>query len=56
MPVIYLYAVLSDIHANYEALLAVAEDAGKIARDPSSNFHDLRYICLGDTVDYGPAQ
>lgn len=41
-----LWALISDIHSNYEALLAVAEDIEK---------HDVeRVICLGDIVGYGP--
>ena len=39
-------AVLSDIHANLEALEAVWADALKLGAD--------RFICLGDTVGYGP--
>lgn len=41
-----LYAIISDIHANLEALLAILEDMGdrKIAK----------VICLGDIVGYYP--
>lgn len=43
-----MFAIISDIHSNYEALLAVAEDIekqeGKIEK----------IICLGDVVGYGP--
>lgn len=39
-------AIISDIHANLEALLAVLEDIDKQNVD--------RIICLGDLVDYGP--
>ena len=46
-----LYAVLADIHANYPALLAVAEDARKVAQAEGTA---LGYVCLGDVVDYGP--
>lgn len=41
-----MWALISDIHSNYEALLAVAEDIEK---------HDVeKVICLGDIVGYGP--
>ncbi len=51
----HLYAVLSDIHANFEALSAVEKDARAQARDPENpHFDELKFICLGDTVDYGP--
>lgn len=43
-----MFAIISDIHSNYEALLAVADDIekqdGKIER----------IVCLGDIVGYGP--
>ncbi|MCB1195732.1 metallophosphoesterase family protein [bacterium] len=39
------YAIISDIHGNLEALLAVLGDCGKKEID--------RYICLGDIVGYG---
>ncbi|GFK93535.1 hypothetical protein NNJEOMEG_01369 [Fundidesulfovibrio magnetotacticus] len=39
--------VLSDIHANLEALEAVLEDAGRLAPP------DSPVICLGDLVGYG---
>lgn len=38
------YAILGDIHANYEALEAVLEDAGKQGV--------TNYLCLGDIVGY----
>ncbi|MCF7854802.1 MAG: metallophosphatase family protein [Candidatus Pacebacteria bacterium] len=38
------YALLGDIHANYEALTAVVEKAEEIGVD--------RYICMGDIVGY----
>ncbi|VTU00358.1 Metallophosphoesterase OS=Planctomyces brasiliensis (strain ATCC 49424 / DSM 5305 / JCM 21570 / NBRC 103401 / IFAM 1448) GN=Plabr_0624 PE=4 SV=1: Metallophos_2 [Gemmataceae bacterium] len=41
-----MWAVLSDIHANLEALDAVLDD---IARHPVT-----RIICLGDVLGYGP--
>jgi predicted phosphodiesterase len=47
-----LYAILADIHANYEALKAVAVDAERMAEREHAD--DLHYICLGDVVDYGP--
>jgi predicted phosphodiesterase len=47
-----LYAILSDIHANYEALSAVEDDA----RAESARLGTLpTFICLGDIVDYGPS-
>ncbi len=39
-------AVLSDIHANLEALTAVLEDIDKRGAD--------KIVCLGDIVDWGP--
>ncbi len=39
-------AVISDIHANTDAFLAVLDDIDRIGAD--------RLICLGDTVGYGP--
>lgn len=42
------FAVLSDIHANYQALLAVAQDAQRLAGD------QVLFVSLGDVVDYGP--
>lgn len=47
-----LYAILSDIHANYQALQAVAQDATKVAQGLQAE--SLRFIVLGDVVDYGP--
>ena len=38
------YAVISDIHANFEALTVCLEKINKINPD--------RIICLGDLVDY----
>lgn len=46
-----LYAVLSDIHANYPALQQVDADARGQAQAMGC---ELRFICLGDVVDYGP--
>ncbi|MBX9654219.1 metallophosphatase family protein [bacterium] len=41
-----MWAIISDIHSNYEALMAVAEDIDK---------HEVeKVICLGDIVGYGP--
>jgi len=40
------YAVFSDVHGNVEALEAVLADAGRHRADV--------YLCLGDTVGYGP--
>src|SRR5688500_11938386 len=42
-----MWAVLSDIHGNLEALEAVLAD---IAKHPVS-----RVLCLGDVVGYGPS-
>ena len=39
------YAIISDIHSNYEALAAVCEDIDKESVD--------QIICLGDIVGYG---
>ena len=47
-----LYAVISDIHANYPALEAVADDARETAQHEGDG--DVRFVCLGDVVDYGP--
>ncbi len=41
-----LVAVISDIHANLEALEAVLEDIDRVGADT--------VICLGDVVGYGP--
>lgn len=46
-----MLAVISDIHGNYEALLAVANDARARAAEVDV---PLRFICLGDVVGYGP--
>lgn len=48
----HLYAILSDIHANYQALLAVADDARQQAH--AEGLPEPRFACLGDIVDYGP--
>jgi predicted phosphodiesterase len=48
----HLYAVVSDIHGNYEALKAVAADAIKVAGRGGLN--SPQFICLGDVVNYGP--
>lgn len=47
-----LYAVLSDIHANYPALKAVEVDATNVAR--ALDAKSLHFVVLGDVVDYGP--
>ena len=41
-----IYAIISDVHANAEALRAVLEDAERQGAE--------KVICLGDTVGYGP--
>jgi len=46
-----LYAVVSDIHGNYPALQQVDADARAQAQRLGC---ELRFICLGDVVDYGP--
>jgi predicted phosphodiesterase len=47
-----LYAIFSDIHANYAALRAAARDARAFAK--REHYGQLEYISLGDVVDYGP--
>jgi predicted phosphodiesterase len=47
-----LYAILSDIHANFQALEAVVEDARRVARREKAG--KVHFVCLGDVVDYGP--
>ncbi len=51
---VHLYAILSDIHANFEALEAVERDARAMARQERIPPKNLRFISLGDVVDYGP--
>lgn len=46
------YAIISDIHANEEALQAVLKELGAIARRCGEPFEEL--WCLGDLVGYGP--
>ncbi len=46
------YAVISDIHANQEALQAVLDELARIARWTGEPFAGL--WCLGDLVGYGP--
>jgi diadenosine tetraphosphatase ApaH/serine/threonine PP2A family protein phosphatase len=46
------YAVISDIHANQEALHAVLNELARIARQVGEPFEGL--WCLGDLVGYGP--
>lgn len=48
----HLYAIISDAHGNYNALLEVGRDARRIARE--QNFPEPEFIFLGDAVDYGP--
>jgi predicted phosphodiesterase len=48
----HFYAVVSDIHGNYPAVAAVEEDAKQFAHD--QHLPPPEFICLGDTVDYGP--
>ncbi len=40
------YAIISDVHANFEALESVIADAKKHGAD--------KFVCLGDVVGYGP--
>lgn len=47
-----LYAILSDLHANFPALQAVEEDAQRLAQE--ENLPAPSFVCLGDVVDYGP--
>ena len=48
----HLYAIISDIHGNYNALLEVGRDARDLAR--KQGFPAPEFIFLGDAVDYGP--
>ena len=48
----HLYAIISDIHANYQALLAVEEDAQNLAQN--ERLGQPVFVCLGDVVDFGP--
>lgn len=48
----HLYAILSDIHGNFQALEAAVKDARETAR--RENLPQPEFICLGDIVDYGP--
>jgi len=47
-----LYAVLADIHANFQALKAVEADALHMRR--VLNAESVCFVVLGDVVDYGP--
>ncbi len=47
-----LYAILSDIHANFAALQSVEKDARREARRVGAG--EPRFVSLGDVVDYGP--
>lgn len=49
-----LYAIVSDIHGNYEALKAVAKDARTIAHREMGKRDAVTFVSLGDVVDYGP--
>ncbi len=46
------YAIISDIHANQEALQAVLQELGRIGQRSGLPFDGL--WCLGDLVGYGP--
>lgn len=46
------YAIISDIHANLEALQAVLQEVRQVARRAGRPFDAL--WCLGDLVGYGP--
>ena len=48
----HLYAIISDIHGNYNALLEVGRDARDLAR--KQGFPAPEFVFLGDAVDYGP--
>ena len=47
-----LYAILSDIHANFQALKAVEADAVRVCK--ALDAESLHFVTLGDVVDYGP--
>jgi hypothetical protein len=47
-----LYVILTDIHANFQALQAVAADAVSVQRELDTD--SLHFVVLGDVVDYGP--
>lgn len=47
-----IYAVMADIHANWEALKEVANDASTIAKQEKRG--EPIFVSLGDAVDYGP--
>lgn len=47
-----LYAILSDIHANFPALQAVEQDVRRLAQQ--KGLPAPIFVCLGDVVDYGP--
>lgn len=49
-----VWVVLADIHANLEALQAVLSDATQQAGAIGVPEAQLRYLSLGDVVDYGP--
>ncbi len=46
------FAIISDIHGNYEALQAVIDDIDEIRANSSQEFDGV--WCLGDIVGYGP--
>lgn len=48
----HLYAVISDVHANLQALQAVYADANQVAHE--EHLPTPVFLCLGDVVDYGP--
>lgn len=50
--VLMRYAVLSDIHGNYEALIAVLRDIDRLAVEQRVSIDAM--WCLGDIVGYGP--
>jgi predicted phosphodiesterase len=49
-----VWVILADIHANYPAFEKVWEDARNEAQAIGISPDELRWISLGDVVDYGP--
>jgi diadenosine tetraphosphatase ApaH/serine/threonine PP2A family protein phosphatase len=47
-----LFAILSDVHANFPALEATLQDATRVAQQLGLAAAEL--LCLGDVVGYGP--
>jgi hypothetical protein len=49
-----LWVVVTDIHANYQALTAIWKDAIKHAEQLGFTKENIQCISLGDVVDFGP--